>query len=400
MTSTDFQFGLDSLRADPVRSKNWGRCGLVCNQSSVCVDLKPSWQTVYDILGPKLICFFSPQHGFESTVQYNMIESPHGVHQPTGLPIFSLYGDHREPTEDMLSGVDTIIFDLPVTGCRIYTYKYTLAGCLRAASKYRKKIVVLDRPNPLGGTMVEGRVLDQEVRSFVGEFSIPIRHGLTMAEIGNYFNKDIGADFEVVSLNHWNPNRSWADHHLDWVLTSPNLPTIDSAYFFVGQVLLEGTNVSEGRGTCLPFQFCGAPYVKNSKALCERIKEIYGHPLEGVFLRPASFEPTWNKWQGQACQGLQLHRTSGWTAPTFRLGLAILRAFVELGDDFAWAQPPYEYDFENLPINLILGSLLADKQLKESSFSCDDLFWQAGLGDYIRSVSDSLLYPRTLTPSF
>ena len=334
------KIGLETFAANPAIADKWGRCGLVSNQSSITSDFQPAWKVVAKHIGQRLSVLFGPQHGFESTVQHNMIETPHLVHAPTGLKVYSLYSETREPTAEMLEGLDTIIFDLPVTGCRIYTYKYTLAACLRAAKKHNKRVVVFDRPNPLGGKIIEGPVLDLAVRSFVGEFAIPTRHGLTMAEAGLLFNKEIGADLEVVALQGWDPKKMWHELDRPYVLTSPNLPNVDSVYVFPGMVAFEGTNVSEGRGTGLPFQFVGAPYIDDSHQLLEVVNRLLPE-TPGLHLRPAEFQPVAQKGKDVVCRGLQLHVTDARQVRSYLAGLAIMRAFFELGGSkFSLLDPP------------------------------------------------------------
>ena len=184
------RIGLEILAENPAMAKSWGNCLLLCNQASVTSNFEPSWKVVKESIGEKLVGFFGPQHGFHSTVQDNMIETTDSF-GPYGLPVYSLYSETREPSEDMLRGADTILIDIQIVGCRVYTFKYTIAACLRAAKKYGKKVVILDRPNPMGGKLVEGRVLELAAKSFVGEFEIPMRHGLTPAEAGLLFNKNI-----------------------------------------------------------------------------------------------------------------------------------------------------------------------------------------------------------------
>lgn len=389
------QIGLERLADNPKLAKHWHRCGLLCNQASMTADFVPSWQIVHRLA--KLNCLFSPQHGFESTVQDNMIESPHLVHHPTGLPIYSLYSESRQPTAEMLELLDTLVVDLQIVGCRVYTFKYTIAALLRAAQTYGKRIVVLDRPNPLGGVIVEGRVLDDEVRSFVGEFPIPIRHGLTVAEIAQLFNRDIGAQLEVITMNNWQPNQLWSDLKRPWILTSPNMPSCETAVVFAGTVLFEGTNISEGRGTCLPFQFIGAPFL-DGQELIDRCKALYPQ-MAGVHLRTAEFMPTNQKWQGQVCRGLQIHLTDQQRVRPYLLALAILRACIEQDDSFCWRQPPYEYEYQKLPINLLVGAKNASTMFGEKKFSIDNPFWHKGLASYCQQVQSILLYPRSINPN-
>ncbi len=390
------QTGLDRVATGEVDTQSWGRCGLVCNQASVSPSLAPAWKVMRERLGDRLVALFGPQHGFESTVQDNMIETGHSRHVASGLPVFSLYSETREPTDEMLAGVDTIIFDMQITGCRVYTYKYTLAGCLRAAARKGLKVVVLDRPNPLGGVTIEGNVLDLAVRSFVGEYSIPMRHGLTPAEVGLLFNQSISADLEIVEMRNWLPDSYWHELGRHWILTSPNLPTFDGVAVYCGGVLFEGTNVSEGRGTAMPFQFYGAPFVRHGQDVVSIISRLYPD-LEGVILRPASFQPTSQKWAGQVCNGVHLVITDPKAIRSYELGLALVRAFLELGEGrFSWAQPPYEYEFEKLPIDLVIGHPLAHQRMSASDFSLRDSFWTQGIPGYIASVASILRYPRTM----
>jgi len=396
-----YRIGIERLRQQPALAKDWGRCGLVSNQASVSFCLEPSWAILQEILGDQLGALFGPQHGFESTVQDNMIETGHGKHLPTGLPVFSLYSETREPTEAMVSNLDTIIVDLPVVGCRIYTYKYTLAGCLRAAKKYRKHVVVLDRPNPLGGEVLEGQVLSKDARSFVGEYEIPMRHGLTMGEAANLFNQDIGAQLTTVPMEGWSARSVWAYGERPWVLMSPNMPTLETAYVFPGMVLFEGTNVSEGRGTTLPFQFVGAPWIKDSKGFVKSVQAILGGKTPGVYLREATFQPTNQKWAGKECQGLQIHIVDPHTIRSYRLGLAIVRAVIEAGTDqsFQWRQPPYEYEEKLLPIEILSGRRGVHKKFEDPNFSVNDSYWHDGVKEYISRASKHLLYARNMIVS-
>ena len=330
-----------------------------------------------------------------------MIETGHTRHLATGLPVYSLYSETREPTEAMLESVDTLLVDLQILGCRIYTWKSTIAACLRAAKKYGRRVVVFDRPNPLGGVHLEGRTLDEDAHSFVGEFPIPMRHGLTAGEAALFFNASIGAELEVIALSGWDP-KLLADSYFGikrrpWVLTSPNLPTLAPVFVYSGTVMLEGTNISEGRGTGLPFQLIGAPYIQDSDRLITRIYELCDGDIPGLVLRAAAFEPTSQKHQGQVCNGLQLHVENPDSVRSFRLTLAMIRAFLELSEGgFAWKDPPYEYDHETRPIRLIIGSQIADRQIEKSTFSIHDPFWRDGISRHIDAVEPHLLYPRIM----
>lgn len=388
--------GLEQLQLNQIETADWGACALVCNQASVTKDFQPAWKVLQTVLGGRLRALFGPQHGFESTVQDNMIETGHGTHLGSGLPVYSLYSETREPTSEMLRDIETLVVDLQISGCRVYTYKYTLAACMRAAKKFNLKVVVLDRPNPLGGEFVEGNVLNMNVRSFVGEFEIPMRHGLTTAEAARFFNRQIGCHLQTIPLKDWNPKENWADSQRPWVLTSPNLPSFDAASVYCGGVLFEGVNISEGRGTCLPFQFFGSPFIRHGSAIAASVTK-HIPDLQGVHLRPASFQPTSQKWSGQSCNGVHLIVLEPKKIPSYYLGLALIRAFIEVGEDqFAWAQPPYEYEFEKLPIDLIIGFQGAHEKMMADNFSLKDRCWHAGVDQYIEAAQDLLLYPRRM----
>jgi len=391
-----FKVGVEKLPAMRAQVAKWGRCGLLCNQASVDQKLRPSWRIIKDLIGDNLTTLFGPQHGFESTVQDNMIESGHKRHKPTGCTVYSLYSETREPTPAMLADLDTIIVDLQIVGCRVYTYKYSLAGCLRAAKKLGKRVVVLDRPNPLGGCRVEGTSLDLEVRSFVGEFEIPMRHGLTAGEAALLFNAKIGAELEVIALDGWVASKYWDELEREWVITSPNIPTFASAAVYPGTVIFEGTSISEGRGTTLPFQLIGSPYF-DAHEYCARTTEIYGGSLAGVILRPASFQPTFHKFAGQECSGVNIHVLDAGGFASFHLGMALLRASIELaGPKFGWKAPPYEYEYNKDPIDLILGIPNVKSLLTASKFSLKDPIWSKGVDSYIERVKPYLLYERQM----
>lgn len=393
------EVGLERLLKNQGLAKNWGRMGLLCNQASVTREFLPAWEGLKAAFGNRLVSLFGPQHGFAGTAQDNMIETGHARHLGSGLKVFSLYSETREPTPEMLQDLDTLVIDLQIVGCRIYTWKSTIAGCLRSAKRHGKRVVILDRPNPLGGEVLEGRVLDPDAHSFVGQFPMPMRHGLTAAEAAQFFNAWVGAELEVVPLSGWNPAHYWKDLGRPWVLTSPNLPTPDPVYVYPGTVMLEGTNISEGRGTGLPFQLIGAPYIKSGKPVIEKMRQLaHGtRALDGVHFREAAFEPTSQKWKGEVCNGIQLHVTHPESIRSFDLTLALIEAIYELGEGkFEWKKPPYEYDHDTLPIKLIIGSRRADQYFGPGTFDLRASFWHEGVDDYARKVEPYLLYKRTM----
>lgn len=387
------QIGLEAFLEQPNLDKDWGRCALLCNQASVAKNFKHAIPLLQERLGKRLVALLGPQHGLVATVQDNMIETNHNVDTTTGLPIFSLYSETREPTQTMLANIDTIIIDLQIVGCRVYTFKATIRACLEAAKKFNKKIVIFDRPNPLGGSFVEGRTLDKDCRSFVGPFEIPMRHGLTVAEATKVFNSEIGAHVEIIAMQDWKPWEHWNRGKRPWILTSPNLPTCDSVTVYPGMVMIEGTNLSEGRGTALPFQLIGAPYIKNSVQFVQKI-HTYGKSLsDGLYLRATEFMPTSGKWANQTCQGFQIHVIDPELVTSFFLAVATIRASIEMAENsFKWKEPPYEYEYHRTPMELIIGSSSFKKHFE--FFDPNDSFWTEGLENSIKLFSSHLLYDR------
>ena len=284
-----------------------------------------------------------------------MVESDDFTDPKTGLPVFSLYGVTREPTEKMLGTLDAFVVDLQDIGTRIYTFMYTMANCMRAAARAGKKVIILDRPNPIDGTHVEGNVLEDAFTSFVGQFPICTRHGMTMAELACLFNEEfgIGCDLEVVRLQGWKREKDADSWKRDWVPPSPNIPNMTAALVFPGMVHFEGTNVSEGRGTTRPFEWVGAPFINPDKLAMA----MNGKKLPGVYFRPIYFQPTYQKGKDQVCGGAQTHVTDRRRFNAFRAGIHLLSAIHELyPEGLKWKQPPYEYEHDRMPIDLIAGT--------------------------------------------
>jgi uncharacterized protein YbbC (DUF1343 family) len=340
------------------------RVGLVSNPASVDHRL----HHIVDLMlaDPRigLTALFGPQHGFRSDVQDNMIETPHadfdaatgsGSGSARRVPLYSLYSETREPTDDMLHGLEVLVIDLQDIGTRIYTYMYTMANCMRAARRHGIKVIVCDRPNPIGGLAIEGITLEPGNESFVGQFPIPTRHALTLGELARLFNDHfgLGADLEVVPMQGWRREMYWDDTGLPWVMPSPNIPTLDSAIVFPGTVHLEGTNASEGRGTTRPFEIVGAPWVK-AEAFATALNR---RRLPGVYFRPVVFEPTFQKHARVNCGGCQIHVLDRAAFAPVLTGMAIIDALRAADPGaFAWKSPPYEYEHDREPIDLIAGS--------------------------------------------
>jgi len=347
--------GIEQLVASPPASLAGKRLALLCNQASTDRNLRHSRDLIMAAFPGQLTCLFTPQHGFFAEKQDNMIESAHMTDPVSGLPVFSLYGEVRRPTAAMYDHFDVLLVDIVDVGTRVYTFLYTLAYCLEVARECGKKVVVLDRPNPVGGEAVEGNLLQDDCRSFVGLYPLPMRHGLTFGELARLLNGEysIGADLEVVAMDGWQRRMLFSDTGLPWVFPSPNMPTPTTAAVYPGQVIWEGTNISEGRGTALPFELFGAPFLRHRE-----ITDLLDHALlAGCLLRPLMFQPTSNKWAGSNCPGFQLHVTDAGSFRPYRVALALLQAMLKLYPaDFALKAPPYEYEYEKQPLDLILGS--------------------------------------------
>ncbi len=337
-----------------------GNIAYLCHSASIDSSFNTGVILLQKLFGKRLIKLFGPQHGFVTDVQDNMVETTHYVHPYFKIPVYSLYSETRTPTDQMLEDIDTFIVDLQDVGTRVYTYISTLSLLMEKCVGKNIKIIVLDRPNPIGGEMIEGTILQPGYESFVGRYPIPQRHSLTMGEIG-MFGKNIlktNCDLEVISMKNWNRSMYFKDTNLPWVLPSPNLPTMEGAITFAGTVLFEGTNISEGRGTTRPLEVAGFPDIE-SFSFCEKVlKELHAEGLEAGFnLRPVIFLPTFQKHQGKNCGGIHIHPTKNSEFKSWSVSQMICREFKrELGSKFEFHQKPYEYEFHKLAIDLINGT--------------------------------------------
>lgn len=384
--------GLECFLESPPTWLDGLRIGLLCNPASVDRRFRHARDRIAERFPDQLTALFSPQHGFDAEKQDNMVESDHGIDPILGIPIYSLYGETRIPTADMLENIDVLVIDLQDVGTRVYTFIYTMSYCLEAAAAHGKRVLILDRPNPIGGDIIEGNVLEPESASFVGRFPIPMRHGMTMGELALMFNAmgNIGCRIDVVPMRGWKRNMVFDDTGLPWVPPSPNMPSPATALVYPGQVLWEGTNVSEGRGTTLPFECFGAPFIDH-KAL-----DIEPEAFPGAVLRPIAFEPVSNKWQGRLCRGYHIHVTDRTRFRPYATSLCILqRILMTFPKAFSWKSPPYEYETVRMPIDLLIGSRTVRRSI-EAGRDIDDLTkqWQEALEAYDRFRSSFLFYPR------
>lgn len=384
--------GLEHLIQSPPSWLTDQKIGLLCNHASVDSQFRNARELIHHAFPGGLTAIFSPQHGFFADKQDNMVESKDDVDPLLNVPVYSLYGKTRQPTREMFENIDVLMIDLQDVGTRVYTFIYSMSYCLEAGKKFGKKILVLDRPNPINGVTIEGNLLSPALTSFVGRYPIPMRHGLTIGELALLFNDYFGihCDLDIMRMVDWQRDQFFHQTGLPWVAPSPNLPTPYSAMVYPGQVIWEGTNVSEGRGTTQPFELFGAPFLEPKKIL----SVLDPNHLPGITLRPVGYEPTSNKWQGSFCHGFQIHVTAHEACRPYITSLALLQATLKChGDDFAWSQPPYEYEYEKLPIDLILG----DTKVREKIEALEPLdgivsSWHADLDEFAEIRKGYLLY--------
>ncbi|SRR6266404_806856 len=377
------ELGIERLLTDQISALSGLKLGLVCNQASV----DHSFKHVADLLhsGTNLRALFGPQHGIRGDVQDNMVETGHTIDSRTNLPVHSLYSETREPTELMLKDLDALVVDLQDVGCRIYTFIYTLANCMRAARRFDKKVIVCDRPNPIAGVQVAGNLLDPAFESFVGQFPLPTRHGMTIGELALLFNQhfNIGCDLEVIKMRGWERDFWFDETDAPWVLPSPNMPTVNTAAVFPGTVHLEGTQLSEGRGTTRPFELVGAPYIE-AFAYSEALNKLN---LKGVYFRPCGFQPTFQKHAGIPCGGVQIHVIDRQMFESVSAGVAVVKTAYDMyPEEFKWKVPPYEYVYDRNPFDVISGTDKLRLAI-ESQVPLDEITdsWGAGI-DFFKSL--------------
>ncbi|HEX8091255.1 MAG TPA: DUF1343 domain-containing protein [Blastocatellia bacterium] len=386
------KLGLEVFLESRLKLLEGARVGLIVNPASINSRFEHAADLFHKEKRFNLTSLFGPQHGIRGETQDNMIEWQTFRDSRTGLPAYSLYGETRKPTLEMLHGVDALVFDVQDVGTRVYTFIYTMALAMEAARDCGKKFVVLDRPNPINGIQIEGNIHEPEFHSFVGMFPIPMRHAMTVAELALMFNREfgIGCELEVVEMEGWRRAMWYEETRLPWAMPSPNIPTVETAAVYPGSVMIEGTTVSEGRGTTRPFEIVGAPYVE-PRQLVERLET---DDLPGVAFRPVHFEPTFHKFAGKLCGGVQIHVTDRGQFKPVITGVAIIRAIRQLyPEQFGWKQPPYEYVNDRLPFDVINGSASIRNQIQAGApINEIEGRWSAPLGRFSEGRKGYLLY--------
>ncbi len=383
---------LEKVLAEPRNYLKGYRLGVICNQASANHKFQHIADLFYENDDINLAALFGPQHGIRGDVQDNMVETEHKTDIRTGLPVYSLYSETREPTEEMLKDLDALVFDLQDVGCRVYTFIYTMANCMRACAKYGKKMFVLDRPNPINGVDVEGNLLEIGHESFVGMYPIPMRHGMTVGELAKLFNRDfeLHCDLEVITMNNWSREDFFDETDAPWVIPSPNMPTVDTAVVFPATVYFEGTEVSEGRGTTRPFEIVGAPYIDAD----DYAAALAALKLPGVIFRPVNFLPTFQKHANRSCGGVFLHVTEREIFEPVFTGLMMVKTVFDMySEDFKWKIGEYEYAFNRNPFDVIAGTTKLRKDIEDGkSLSEMENSWQNDLEEFKKTRNEYLIY--------
>jgi uncharacterized protein YbbC (DUF1343 family) len=355
MTRPSIRIGLERCLEEPPPHLRGAKFGLLMNQASLNHECRYACDLFAERFPGQLAALFTPQHGLWCEQQANMLETAHGWHEPLQLPIYSLYSESRRPTAEMLRGLECLVVDLQDVGTRVYTFAWTLLECMQACTEAKIPLIVLDRPNPIGGTVAEGPLLLPQFKSFVGGVCIPLRHGLTLGELAQLFlaEADYKVDLTVVAMDGWQRDMLFNDTGRIWVPPSPNMPRLETALLYPGQVMLEGTNLSEGRGTTIPFECVGAPFIDPYLLARELTAQV--HP--GIAIRPIRFVPTFDKWRGESCGGIGISINQPSEVRSVQFTVDLLATVSRLyPEEFRWLPPPYEYEYNLPPIDILYGS--------------------------------------------
>lgn len=384
----EFQLGVEVLLDEQKDLIEGKRVGLITNPTGVDQELNSIVDLLHNDPDVELTALYGPEHGVRGDAQAGEYVEYY-IDETTGLPVYSLYGQTRKPTPEMLEDVDVLLFDIQDVGTRFYTYIYTMAYAMEAAQENGKEFIVLDRPNPLGGQKVQGPVLDPDYASFVGNYPIPLRHGMTVGELARLFNEEfgIGADLTVVEMNGWKRNMYYDDTPLEFVMPSPNMPTLDTALVYPGAALIEGTNVSEGRGTTKPFELIAAPFV-DSTEFAQALKDL---GLPGVKFRAASFTPSFSKHAGTLSHGVQIHVTNKKAFKPIETGLHIVKTLHDMYPE------DFEFRAENSQGVSFFDNLIGNGWVREAIENGDSVKemkkqWHHELKDFEKVRRGYLIY--------
>jgi uncharacterized protein YbbC (DUF1343 family) len=388
------QTGLDQIRIKLPPGLTGKKLGILCHAPSVASD----FSHIIDIFHKRKDCFlasiFGPQHGLYGQTQDNMIEWSSNIHPVYRIPIYSLYGEHRKPTSEMLNDIEALVIDLQDVGARLYTYIWTVKLCIEACAEAGIPVWILDRPNPISRLPFDGPVLKEDYFTFVGGASIPLCHRMTLGEMAlwireKYFNK---CELNVVWMKNWKRNSLFSETGLPWILPSPNMPTLQTALVYPGTVLTEALNISEGRGTTIPFELFGAPFIDPEKLK----KNLVERNIEGCVFRIHSFIPTFNKFSGFLCNGLQIHVTDPSVYFPVTTAYELFDAIIETTppDSLKFNSPPYEYEYKLMPFDILSGdSIMRSSLLNRTRVNIERQRWQYEIGEFKNEFNQLSVYP-------
>ncbi|GBE39633.1 hypothetical protein BMS3Bbin08_02259 [bacterium BMS3Bbin08] len=368
--------GLEKIDRKWPKALKDARVGLLVSPASVNRRLEHAIDIFSGSKKFRLKVLFGPQHGIRGQTQDNMVEWKGFKDKKTGLPVYSLYSRTRKPEPAMLKDIDALVIDVQDVGSRYYTFIWTMELCMQACLANGRSVVVLDRPNPIGGHIVEGPVLDKDFASFVGQRPVPVRHGMTIGEIAVYLKEEFypSLDLHVIPMSGWDRKMWFSDTGLPWVMPSPNMPSLETATVYPGMCLVEGTNLSEGRGTTRPFEILGAPFIDADKL----VKHLKKFRLPGIVFRPVYFQPAFQKHAGRLCGGAQIHVNDREKFKSFKTGVAVLKVVHDLYPaHFKWKKPPYEYETKKMPIDILAGTDKLRKDIENGrSLGYMEKWWQ------------------------
>ncbi len=385
--------GIDVMHKDGFNELKGMQIGLCTNYQATDRSLRPTIELFKDRIKSRLKVIFTPEHGLYSALQDQI--SDQDARMDT-VPVISLYGRKLSPSDRDIAGIDAMVIDLIDIGVRYYTFTWTAILCMKSSARSRKPVFVLDRPNPLNGITIEGPVLEPDFCSFVGLYPLPVRHGMTIAEICRFVNAEyhIGCDLRVIPIDGWKRSWIYSNTGLPWTMPSPNMPSLETAFVYPGMCLLEGTNVSEGRGTTRPFEIFGAPWVNPSILARELNRNIEREGLAGVRFRPTFFKPTFNKFANEICGGAQLNITDSNRFKPFLTGLAVIKTLSRsYPHRFAWRKPPYEYEKKKLPFDILTGNSWIRRSIEHGEpLKKIERKWQKNVFNFIELRQKYLLY--------
>ena len=385
--------GLDAVAAKMPAELRGKKIGILCHSSSITSD----YHFITEVFGPDsgthLSALFGPQHGLSGQTQDNMIEWEGTIDPVLGIPVYSLYGEHRKPTQQMLRGLDILVADLQDVGARLYTYIWTVKLCMEACAEAGIPLYILDRPNPIGRVQVDGPVLSEEYFTFVGGASIPLCHRMTIGEMAVWIREKYipGCELHIIRAEGWKRHMLYWDTGLPWVLPSPNMPTPHTALVYPGAVLAEALNLSEGRGTVMPFELTGAPFINGERLL----RELRARKLPGCSFRIHDFIPTFHKFAGQYCRGLQTHVTDPSTFRPVATALHLFDAIIKTSPEgsLTFNPPPYEYENHLMPFDILSGDSRM-REVLEKGLPLDEEIsrWDNSLAGFIDEFRQMALY--------